>query len=130
MKSLLSRSLLVGVTLGISFGASAGTRVTEVWQCTLNEGKTQEDVHDANGAWVKFVNDTVAGGDIHSYVSTSIVGNTNQFLYVDSFPNMRAWIDTKAANQTDEGQAIEAALNKAATCSSNSLHLSTETESK
>ena len=43
---------------------------------------------------------------------------------------MKAWIATKAANQTDEGQAIEAALNEVGTCSSNSLHLTTETESK
>ena len=130
MRSLLSKTLLIGVALGICLAADAGTRVTEVWQCKLNDGKTLEDVHAANGAWVKFVNATVAGGDIHSYVSTSVVGNTTQFLYVDSFPNMRAWIDTKAANETAEGQRIQAALNEAASCSSNSLHLSTETESK
>ena len=103
MKSLLSKALLVGVALGLCLAANAGTRVTEVWQCTLNEGKTLEDVHDANGAWVKFVNVTVEGGDIHSYVTTSIVGNTTQFLSVDSFPDMKVWIATKVANQTDEG---------------------------
>lgn len=130
MKLLLSRTLLVGVTLSICLAANAGTRVMEVWQCELNDGKTLEDVHAANGAWVKFVNATVAGSDIHSYVSTSIVGNTTQFLYLDSFPNMKAWIDTKAGEETDEGQVIQAALNEAASCSSNSLHLSTETEAK
>ncbi len=35
MKSLLSKTLLIGVTLGICLAANAGTRVTEVWQCTL-----------------------------------------------------------------------------------------------
>jgi hypothetical protein len=77
---------------------------------------------------VKFVNAKVEGGDIHSYVSTSIVGDTTQFLYVDSFPSMNAWIAVKALMETDEGQVIEAALNEIATCTSNRLYSVTETE--
>jgi hypothetical protein len=130
MQSLLTKVLLIVVVLGICLAANAGTRVDEVWRCTLNEGKTLEDVHAANGAWVKFVNAKVEGGDIHSYVATSIVGDSTQFLYVDSFPNMKAWIATKAEIETEQGQAIEAALNEIASCSSNSLYSSTETEGK
>ncbi len=131
MQSLLSKTLLIGVALGICVAANAGTRVEEVWECTLNEGKTLEEVHATNGAWLKFVNAKVAGGDIHSYVATSIVGDTiPRFVFVDSFPNMKAWIATKAALETDEGQALEAALNDVARCESNTLYSTTETESK
>ncbi len=124
---------LCASVLVLAFAASAAaqpTRVDEVWRCTLKDGKTPADVHAANGAWVKFVNAKVEGGDIHSYVATNIVGNPTEFLYVDSFPNMKAWTDTKAELQTDEGQAIEAPLNEVATCSSNSLYLLTESESR
>jgi hypothetical protein len=101
-------------------------RIVEVWTCTLNEGQTQEDVQTSNSRWVAFMNAQVEGGDIRSYVLTSIVGNTGEFLYVDSFPNMPAWSAAKAATETDEGQAIEAELNEDATCSSNTLHQSTQ----
>jgi hypothetical protein len=101
-------------------------RIVEVWTCTLNEGQTQEDVQTSNARWVAFMNAQVEGGDIRSYVLTSIVGNTGEFLYVDSFPNMPAWSAAKAATETDEGQAIEAELNEDATCSSNTLHQSTQ----
>ncbi len=101
-------------------------RIVEIWTCTLKEGQTEEDVQTSNARWVAFMNAQVEGGDIRSYVLTSIVGNTGEFLYVDSFPDMRAWSAAKAATETDEGQAIEAELNEDATCSSNTLHESTQ----
>ncbi len=127
MQPLLSRVLVASVVLATCLTANAGTRVEEVWRCKLKDGKTQEDVHAANGDWVKFVNANVEGGDIHSYVLTPIVGERTQFLYVDSFPDMKAYIATKALMETDEGRAIEAVIKGVAPCSSNSLYLSTET---
>ena len=128
MKPLLSRALLASVVLlAACLVAHAGTRVEEVWQCKLEGGKTVKDVHAVNGKWVKFVNANVEGGDIQSYVATAIVGDTTQFLYVDSFPDMKAWIAVKALMETDEGQALESVLNEVATCSSNRLYSTTET---
>ena len=127
MRFVLSGTLIAVFILANGLVAHAGTKVEEVWRCTLNDGKTQTDVHAANIKWVKFVNAKVGGGDIHSYVATSVVGDTTQFLYVDSFPDMKAWVAVKAVMQTDEGQAIEAALNEIATCSSNRLWSTTET---
>ena len=127
MRSLLSKALLASVVLATCFAvANAGTRVEEVWQCKFQDGKTVKDVHAQNGKWVKFVNANVEGGDIHSFVATSIVGDATQVVYVDSFPNMKSWIATKALMETDEGVAIEAALNEVATCSSNRLYSTTE----
>ena len=127
MRSLRSKVLLASVVLATCFAvANAGTRVEEVWQCKRQDGKTTEDVQAENGKWVKFVNANVEGGDIHSFVATSIVGDATQFVFVDSFPNMESWIATKALMETDEGQAMEAAINEVATCSSNSLYSTTE----
>jgi hypothetical protein len=79
---------------------------------------------------VKFVNAGVEGGDIHSYVATSIVGDSTGFLYVDSFPSMKSWIAVKALMESDEGQALEAELNEVANCSTNRLWSTTETMAK
>ncbi len=127
MRPFLSGMLIASFVMATCFVAHAGTRVEEVWQCTLKDGKTQKDVHAGNSKWVKFANAKVEGGDIHSYVATSIVGGSTGFLYVDSFPNMKAWIEVKALMETAEGQALESALNEIATCSSNSLYSTTET---
>ncbi len=117
---------VVFFTWVVANAQDAVERIVEVWTCTLNGDQTQEDVQTTNTKWVAFMNAQVEGGDIQSYVLTSIVGNTEGFLYVDSFPDMRAWIAAKAASETDEGQAIDAELDEVSTCTSNTLHQSTE----
>ncbi len=122
----LSLFTVVFFTWVVANAQDAGERIVEVWTCTLIDDQTQEDVQTTNTKWVAFMNAQVEGGDIQSYVLTSIVGNTEGFLYVDSFPDMRAWIAAKAASETDEGQAIDAELDEVSTCTSNTLHQSTE----
>ena len=126
MKILLSKGLLTGILLGAFATAQADTATVEIWKCKLNEGKTMDDVATANGKWVKYMNASVKGGDILSYGLATVVGNAEMFLYSDVFPDMKAWVASKAAIESDEGQAIEKELNAVATCASNSLYLSTE----
>jgi hypothetical protein len=129
MKSLVSTVLLTGILFGVCttvVAETGNTATVEVWKCTLNDGKTMDDVATANGKWVKFMNANVEGGDIQSYGQTAVVGDQDSFLYVDVFPDMKAWIAGKAAISSDEGKALEAELIKVASCSSNSLYSSTE----
>ena len=86
MKSLVSTVLVTGILFGVCSTVIADTSDTatvEIWKCTLNEGKTMDDVAAANGKWVKFMNANVEGGDIHSYGQTAVVGEQGSFLYID-----------------------------------------------
>ena len=88
-----SSAVLLGLVVGfaLTFDApvvaqtTSSDRTIELWTCTLNEGKTQEDVQAANSKWIRLMNAEVDGGDIHSYVLTSVVGDPLTFLYIDSF---------------------------------------------
>jgi len=113
--------------MGFSSVASAEdhSRVVVLWKCELKEGKNIDDVHAANGKWVKHVNAKVEGGDIHSYVLATIVGKARTFLYADSFPSMSSW--EGAMNiEDDEMKAISEGLDAVADCEKNSLHMSKE----
>jgi hypothetical protein len=91
MKTLISIVLLAGLLFGFCTVATAETGDTatvEIWNCTLNDGKTMDNVATANGKWVKFMNANVDGGDIHSYGQTALVGDQELFLYIDVFPDM------------------------------------------
>jgi len=129
MKEALTKSLLLLATLGFATSVVAAgadeTRLINLWQCKLKEDKTVADVHAANGRWVKYVNAQVAGGDIHSYVLQTLVGESGSFLYADSYPNMAAW-EAASALETDEMKAIDKALGDVADCASNTLHKSKE----
>jgi hypothetical protein len=124
MKVLMLITTLVFATSVMAAGADE-TRVVNLWQCKLKEDKTIDNVHAANGKWVKYVNAQVAGGDIHSYVLQTVVGAARSFLYADSYPNLAAW-EAASAIETDEMKAIDKGLGEVAECSNNTLHKSKE----
>lgn len=127
MKRLVTGLCLAVGFMGFSTIASAedDSRVVVLWKCELNEGKSIDDVHAANGKWVKHVNANVEGGDIHSYVLATVVGKARTFLYADSFPSLASW-GAAMKLEGEEKEAIDAALDAVAECEKNSLHMSKE----
>jgi len=126
MKTTVMRLLALITIMGICVAASAAdTTVSEVWTCSINDGKTMDDVRAANSNWLKFMNANVEGGGISSNIVTSVVGNAERghFMYVDSFPTLESWAEADSATEGNkEGEAIDAALQDAASCSENRLY--------
>jgi len=105
--------------------ADAGdTRIMEVWNCTLNEGKTAEEVAAHNAKWLAFVRQT--NPDIRSYGLTPIVGTSGTFMFADSYPDLASWGAAKKAMDSDEGSALGAGFDALLKCGQNQLHESTE----
>ncbi len=128
MKSRIAIALVIVFGLSVCAAyADSHERTVVIWKCKLNEGKTTADVQAANAKWVKHVNANAEGGEIRSYVLTTIVGDTEMFLYVDSFPTGEAWVASRAAMKSEEGKAIVKELEEVAKCSSNSLYESEQT---
>ena len=125
MTTVFLRTIILIACVGLSSAVSgAESNVVNLWECSVNDGKTMKDVEAANSKWVKFANATVKGGNIQSYIMTPLVGLSATFKYADAYPSLSAWailseIDNEAI------KAIEAELNEAATCSANTLHRST-----
>jgi len=127
MKKIVTGLCLVLGIMGFSSIANAenDSRVVVLWKCELKEDKTIDDVHAANGKWVKHVNANVEGGDIHSYVLATVVGKARTFLYADSFPSMASW-EAAMGIEDDTMKAISDGLDAVADCAKNSLHMSKE----
>jgi hypothetical protein len=68
----------------------------------------------------------VEGGGINSRTVSPLVGDMGTFIFVDSFPNLSSWADTKAVMQSSEGQMIEAQIEGVSDCTSNRLYTSTQ----
>ena len=124
MKKLFRGVIAVGA-LCIGTSALADSRIDEVWDCTIVEGKTMEDVRAANADWLKLVNGKIKGGKVTSSTVVAVVGDVTGFLFVDSFPDLSAYAEVKALMSTDQGQAVEAALGEVSICTSNRLYEST-----
>ncbi len=112
--------------LALPLMAGAEDRVVEIWNCALKEGKTLDDAKQVNSKWVKFQNEANPGAGVRSFGLGSIVGETGEFKYLDSFPTLDAWTKSKAAIATPAGVALEAELTAIADCSSNRLYQAIE----
>ena len=123
MKAQLTKILSVFLVLFIWGTAVAEDSVRVVWICSVNDGQTMDDVRTSNSAWVRFMHANVDDA-IASVILTPVIGNLEQgrFIFADDFPSYDVWNQAREASETDDGEAIDAAINEAATCENNSLY--------
>ena len=127
MKKLLPVTLAALCTLCLS-GIAAADSIVETWTCELKDDKKIEDVQAINSQWLKWVNDRVEGGGITSSVGESVVGNSEMFLFVDTYPNLATWAATKDALDTPEGGELDDLFEDVSECSENRLWKIEETK--
>ena len=116
--------LVALLVANLSFAAEP--RVDMVWTCTLNEGRTFEELNDVHGKWIAWANKQSYGGDIQGAVAQSIVASEFVVILIDSYPDMATFAaDLVAYDSSEEGQAINAEYDAVSTCTSNELYLVT-----
>ncbi len=127
MKAQLVKILSVFLVLCIWGTAVADSTVRVVWTCSVQDGKTMDDVRASNSAWVRFMHANVDDA-ISSAILTPVIGNVEagRFIFADDFPSYDVWNQAREAIETDEGQAIDAAINEATTCDNSSLYSAEE----
>lgn len=114
--------MLASLLLSVS-GFALADPVTEVWTCTLNEGNTAEEVQAIGKKWVAAVRKITGNDEITSSYVTSVVGDTGNFLWVDTYPSLEVWAAAQTAIADSEEYApVGEALNEAETCSGNRLY--------
>lgn len=128
MKNLLALPVVLCSMLSISPANAAEARFFEVWQCTLKEGASMEQVMAANAKWLRFVTQAFPDAGITSGTVTAVVGDYTRFSIIDSYPDMQAWVETKQALKTEAGEAAGSDLDLALECSGNSLQNYTPSE--
>ena len=126
MKKLLTASLAV-IGLGVSGLASADS-FANVYTCKMKDDVEMEAVQEANAKWLKFVNSKVEGGGITSQVGTAVVGNFENFIFVDTYPSLSAWAATQELLDSDAGDEIDGLFEDLTDCSKNSLWKFEETK--
>ncbi len=120
MKNLLPGALVVLVTLCLS-GIATADSIAETWTCEVKEGKSIEDVQAINSKWLKWINAHVEGGGITSSIGTTVVGNTEIFIFVDTYPNLTTWAAAKDVLDSDEGEELDDLFEDVSECSQNRL---------
>jgi len=112
--------------LFFSAGAWAD-KVSEVFDCELEDGKTLDDAQAVNTKWLAFMKANVSK-EITSTAATVVVGKSKGFLYVDTYPDIATWAAAKEALQTDEGKAVVSGFEDIMECDKNKLYRLRPTE--
>jgi hypothetical protein len=121
-KLILAGVFCLAPTLGLA--DTGDTRVLEVWDCTIKEGKTVEEVTAHNANWLAMARSVNA--EVNSFGLESMVGETEVFMFVDSYPDLAAWGAVKVAMDSEQGAAIEDGFAEMLDCTSNRLFKSTQ----
>lgn len=123
----MKKIFLAFLTCCIPFIALADnheTRIVEMWQCELKEGKEMDEVKANNTKWLAYTRKAAGTDDVRSYALNPVVGDLTHFLFVDTYPDMATWQKVKSAMDSDEGEAIEDAFNELLECTKNRLYRS------
>lgn len=125
MLKIFSRLVVLMAAFGLSSVAIADS-YSEVWICKTDDEKTLDDVQAANSKWLAFVHKNVSE-DITSSVVTAVVGKTSIFRFVDTYPDLATWANTKTRLDQDDVADLDL-FEDVSECTSNSLYKSEPTE--
>lgn len=65
--------------------------ISIVFSCTLNEGSTKEEAMEINSRWLKWARKTAGSDEITSSFVSTIVGDLDGFMWVDTYPDIATW---------------------------------------
>ena len=109
-----------------SLSLAAEPRVDMVWTCTLNEGRTFEELNAVHGKWIAWANKQSYGGDIQGAVAEAVIASEFVVILIDSYPDMATYAaDSDAYGNSEEGQALNVEYDEISTCTSSALYLVT-----
>ena len=120
MRNIITRTVILLAAFGVSSLAVADSYV-EVWTCTLEDDKTVEDVQAVNSKWLAYVHENISA-DITSSIVVAVVGGLEGFTFVDTYPDLATWSNTKTRLDSDEADEIDDLFDDVSECSENSLH--------
>ncbi len=121
-KSVLMVLFLIAPAL--AWGDNHDEHIVEFWKCELKDGQEMEAVEANNKKWLAMTRKTAGSEEVNSYLMTAIVGDQTKFVFADVYPDMASWSAAKSAEESDEGEAIEATFDALMDCSDNRLYSS------
>jgi len=113
-------SLLLGMS-----GIAAADSVSMVWTCALNDGVTAEQSQATGKKWVALARKLAGNDEITSSMVTAVVGSTESFMWVDSYPSLEVWAAVQSAwADSAEAATLDGEFQANETCSQSRLYQS------
>ena len=115
-------NIILAVLLAGSFSL-ANASVVQAWKCSLNDGKTFEDLNVVSSAWLKATKSMEGAEGIeayHNYPVAAYAGNGG-FNFIVIMPDFEVWGKLTDAYDGSAAQKADEAWGEVAECKGNSL---------
>ena len=122
----LISALLASLALGLA-SLSFAAEYVNVYTCEMKDDAEMDDVQAANSKWLEWVRENV-DESISSSVGTSVVGNQEIFIFVDTYPSLTVWAAAAEALDSDAADALDELFDETNECSENRLWKMEETK--
>ena len=123
MRKLLLTAIFL-ITPGLALADNHESSIVEMWKCKLKDGQKMEDVKANNTKWLAMTRKVTGNDEVNSYILTTVVGGQGMFQFADIYPDLATWSKAKSAEDTEEGEAIEAMFDELSDCTDNRLYKS------
>jgi hypothetical protein len=115
------KTILFTLMMGLS--TLAGANVVQVWECKLNEGKTEAELMKASSAWLAAAKSMKGGEEFKVYHEYPLAANAGdgRFNFILIVPGTEKWGVFMGGYQDSAAAAADEAWGEAATCTGSSL---------
>ena len=129
-KSVITGMPWLAAALLFLLANTADARVLQVWNCTLNDGKTVADVEKVSADWLKAAHSMESGKKLEVYLNFPMTGNAEagSFLFVMISPDATSWGAFEDSYEGSAASKSDSAWNAVADCSGSSLWNSVKME--
>jgi len=129
MKSTIVKIAIISILMTVAIAVHAESAV-QVWACTLEDGKTPQDVEAVSSAWLKAAKGMKGGEKIKVYLEYPVAADVGggSFTFVLVTPSFEEWGAFNGAYAGSAAAKADEDFGDVATCTSSYLWASTEVE--
>jgi hypothetical protein len=129
MRNTIAKFLAVLLLVLVAFPAQAAN-LLHIWKCTMDEGRTMEEVDAASLAWLKAARGMPGGEEFDVYIDTPIAAPAGEgrFDFVLIAPSFKAWGDFNEGYEGSAAQKADDAWGEVASCQGSAVWLSRKME--
>lgn len=120
--------MFVAAGLLFSWGMACAETTVQVWDCSLNDGSTREELVSVSSAWTKAAKSQAGGKGIQVFLEYPLAatGGASAFNFVMIVPSVAEWGTFNDSYAGSAAEEADGAWNQVASCSKSSLYTSTD----
>lgn len=111
----------IATTTLLFLSLSANADVAQVWQCELEDDKTNDDLMALSKSWLEAAKGISASATVRVYFPVAADADEGSFIFVFYMPDFKSWGEFNDAYADSPVAQVDAGWNEVAPCETSGL---------